>query len=59
MNSKLEVLWQEHNSKINSVIGKLTVPAMSTFKSDPLLREAHQDLIDFAAWFDEQMEKIN
>lgn len=57
MNDKFDVLWQEHNSKINQIIGKLIVPAMSG--KDPIVKEAHQNLIDFANWFDEEMEKLS
>ena len=57
MNAQLEKLWEEHNSKVNSIIGKLTVPAMSG--TTTYVKECHQELIDFAHWFDEEMEKIN
>lgn len=57
MNEQLEKLWENHNSKINHIIGKLIVPAMSG--KDPIVKEAHQNLIDFANWFDEEMEKLN
>jgi hypothetical protein len=56
MDNKLEKLWEEHNSKINRIIGKLTVPAMQN--SAPYVKECHQELIDLANWFDEEMEKI-
>lgn len=55
MDAKLEKLWEEHNSKVNSIIGKLTVPAMQG--GNTYVRECHQELIDLANWFDEEMEK--
>ncbi len=51
----LDKVWEEHNSKLNTIIGKLT-GAMVT--RNPLVKGAHQDLIDFAIWFDEQMEGV-
>lgn len=33
------------------------VPAMTS--GIPLVEEVHQELIDLANWFDEQMEEIN
>ena len=57
MNDKLEKLWGEHNSKINQIIGKLTVPAMQG--GNTYVKECHQELIDFAHWFDEQMENLS
>jgi len=42
-------LWQQHNSKVNTIIGKLTMA-----RGIPIVKEAHQDLIDFAVWFDEE-----
>jgi hypothetical protein len=56
MNEELDKLWSEHNSKIDQIIGKLTVPAMQS--SAPYVKECHQELIDLAHWFDEEMEKI-
>lgn len=52
----LAAFWEEHNSKINTIIGKLTA---AKFRGNLLVDEAHQNLIDFAIWFDEQMEHIN
>lgn len=56
MDDELDKLWGEHNTKINTIIGKLMVPAMN--RTDPQVTEAHQDLINFANWFDEEMEKL-
>jgi hypothetical protein len=52
-NARMDEIWEQHNSKVNTIIGKLTA-AMVT--RNPLVKEAHQDLIDFAIWFDEQMD---
>lgn len=57
MATKLETLWEQHNSKLNTLIGKATVPAMRS--GDPLAKEVHRDLIELATWFDEQMEQLN
>jgi hypothetical protein len=56
MNQQLEELWEAHNSKLDSLIGKLTVPAMQS--NVPHVKQCHQELIDLANWFDEEMEKI-
>ncbi len=56
MNEKLEKLWEEHNSRLNQVIGKLTVPAMQG--GNMYVKECHQELIDLANWFDEEMENL-
>lgn len=56
MDKKLEQLWQEHNNRLNGIIGRLTVPAM--MKVHPLSTEGHQMLVEFSNWFDEEMEKI-
>ena len=53
----LEELWEQHNSKVNTLIGKLSVGAAQS--GNPLVKEVHKDLIDFAHWFDEQMESTD
>jgi len=52
-NARLDEIWEEHNSKVNTIIGKLTAALVTR---NPMVKEAHQDLIDFAIWFDEQMD---
>jgi hypothetical protein len=52
----LEELWEQHNSKVNIMIAKLSVGAAIT--RDAHVKQAHEDLIDFSHWFDEQMETI-
>lgn len=52
----LETLWEQHNSKLNTIIGKATVPAMRS--EDPLAKEVHRDLLELATWFDEEMERL-
>lgn len=54
--TKLEAFWAQHNERLNTIIGKATVPAMRS--GDPLAKEVHQDLLDFAIWVDEQMEEV-
>ncbi len=53
----LEELWEQHNSKVNRMIGELSVGAAQTENTH--IKQVHQDLIDFANWFDEQMETID
>lgn len=50
-NLRMDEIWEQHNSKVNTIIGKLTMA-----RGIPIVKEAHQDLIDFAIWFDEQMD---
>jgi len=50
-NERMDEIWEQHNSKVNTIIGKLTMA-----RGIPIVKEAHQDLIDFAIWFDEQMD---
>lgn len=57
MIEKLAVFWKEHNSRLNTIIGKATVPSMRT--EDPLAKEVHLDLINFANWVDEQLAGMN
>lgn len=57
MDEKLEQLWEQHNKKVITMIGKLSVPAMAL--GHPLVREVHSELIAFAAWFDDEMEKVD
>jgi len=52
-NARMDEIWEQHNSKVNTIIGKLTGVMVTR---NPLVKEAHQDLIDFAIWIDEQME---
>lgn len=52
----LNEFWEQHNSKLNTIIGKATVPAMRS--GDPLAKEVHQDLLEFAIWVDEQLEAL-
>jgi len=54
---RLETFWEQHNSKLNAIIGKATVPAMRS--GDPLAKEVHSDLLDFAHWVDEQFEGMD
>jgi hypothetical protein len=53
---KLDAFWSEHNTKLNTIIGKLSVPAM--MGGHPLVKQCHQELIDLAHWVDEQLEAI-
>jgi hypothetical protein len=53
----LEEFWEEHNSKLNTIIGKLSVPAMQT--NLPLVKECHRELIDFAGWVDDSLESVS
>ncbi len=57
MKKQLEKIWSEHNSKLNSIIGKLTIPAMQG--NSPQVKQCHQELVDFANWFDEEMNNFN
>lgn len=52
---ELEAIWEEHNSRVNKLIGKMSVVAA---RNGGLAREAHQELIDLSIWFDEQMEEV-
>lgn len=45
--------YNEHQERINEMIGKLTVPALR----DPLVREVHRDLIALSIWFDKNFEE--
>lgn len=54
--NKLEAFWEENNKKINTAVGKLIVPVMRF--NDPLLAQAHQDLINYMNWFDREMESL-
>lgn len=45
--------YNEHQRRINEMIGKLTVPA----RRDPLVREVHAALIELSNWFDEEFEE--
>jgi hypothetical protein len=56
LNSEFETLWEQHNSKLNTLIGKATVPAMRS--GDPLAKEVHRDLLELATWFDEEMGRL-
>lgn len=53
---RLEAFWEQHNQRINTIIGKLCIPAMQT--RHPMVIECHRELIDFAAWVDEQFKGI-
>lgn len=44
-NERMDEIWEEHNSKVNTIIGKLTAALVTR---NPMVKEAHQDLIDFA-----------
>lgn len=46
--------YLEHQSRVNGMIGKLTLARVN---GDPLVKEVHQELIDFANWFDETFEE--
>ncbi len=52
-NARMDEIWEQHNSKVNTIIGKLSVGAAVT--REPHTVQSHKDLIDFANWFDEQM----
>lgn len=54
---RLETFWEQHNQKLNTIIGKATGPAMRS--GDPLAKEVHNDLLDLAIWVDEQFEGID
>lgn len=54
---RLETFWEQFNQKLNTIIGKATVPAMQS--GDPLAKEVHHDLLDLATWVDEQMEEVD
>ena len=56
MATELETLWEQHNSKLNTLTGKATVPAMRS--GDPLAKEVHRDLLALAIWFDKEMERL-
>lgn len=45
---QLKGFWEEHNRRLNTIIGKATVPAMRS--GDPLAKEVHQDLLEFSIW---------
>lgn len=53
---QLEAFWEEHKSRMNTIIGKALVPlAMSPHR---LGKEVQRDLVNFAIWVDEQLEKL-
>lgn len=54
---RLETFQEQLNSKINTLIGKLSVPAMQT--RHPMVMECHHELIDLGMWVDEQMEGLD
>jgi hypothetical protein len=53
---KVEQFWEEHNAKLNTIIGKITVPAMTL--GNAMVKEVHTELLDLAHWVDEQMKSI-
>lgn len=55
-NEKLQVFWEQFNQKLNTIIGKLSVPAMQT--RHPMVTECHRELIDLSVWVDEQLEGV-
>jgi hypothetical protein len=54
---RLETFQEQHNQKLNTIIGKISVPAMQT--RDPMVMECHRQLIDLAVWVDEQFEGLD
>lgn len=52
----IEKFWEEHNKRLNTIVGKLSVPAARL--QDPLLKECHKELIDLGVWVDESLEEI-
>jgi hypothetical protein len=54
---RLETFWEQHNQRLNTIIGKLSVGAAVTREAHTL--QSHHDLIDFAHWVDEQMEGLD
>lgn len=49
--------WDKHNQRLNTIIGKLSVPAMQ--QRHPMVVECHRELIDFATWVDEALEHVD
>ena len=45
--------YNEHQRRIATMIGKLTVPSLR----DPLVKQVHQELIDLSVWFDKEFEE--
>lgn len=47
--------YNEVQRRITTMIGKLSVPMMQT--RHPLIKEVHQELIEFSHWWDEHFEE--
>lgn len=57
MKEELEKFWEKHNQKLDILIGKLSVAAMTN--NQAMAKECHQGLIDFSVWVDRQFEEVS